>query len=114
MLQVYVPPHPLIKHWLAIARNKYSPTPIFRAAIAELGRLLVYELARDWLPVVEGQIESPVGPADAQYVDPARPIKVVFKSNKLFPPPNAVTALLPGAANLIQAPCGLCSPLHVA
>lgn len=74
---VYVPPHPLIKHWLAIARNKYSPTPIFRAAIAELGRLLVYELARDWLPVVEGQVESPVGPADAQYVDPARPIKVV-------------------------------------
>ena len=75
-IQVYVPPHPLIKHWLAIARNKHSPTPIFRAAIAELGRLLIYELGRDWLPTMEGQIESPVALADAQYVDPSRPVKV--------------------------------------
>ena len=73
---MHVPPHPLIKHWLAVARNKHSPTPIFRAAIAELGRLLIYELGRDWLPTMEGTIESPVGPADAEYVDPSRPIKV--------------------------------------
>ena len=71
-----VPPHPLIKHWLAIARNKHSPTPIFRAAIAELGKLLIYELGRDWLPVIEASIDSPVGPADAQYVDPSQPVKV--------------------------------------
>ena len=71
-----VPPHPLIKHWLAIARNKHSPTPIFRAAIAELGKLLIYELGRDWLPTIEATIDSPVGPADAQYVDPMRPVKV--------------------------------------
>ncbi|DBA87470.1 TPA: hypothetical protein ACH3X1_004509 [Trebouxia sp. C0004] len=74
---IYVPPHPLIQHWLAIARNEATPPPIFRAAIAELGRLLVYELGRDWLPTMQQQVYSPVGLADATFVDPTQPIKVV-------------------------------------
>ena len=70
---VFVPPHPLINHWLAIARNsacsrraprsrrdphpllvplplpqppprlQATPPPVFRAALAELGRILIYE-----------------------------------------------------------------------
>jgi hypothetical protein len=32
--QVYVPPHPLVKHWLAVARNAASPTALFRSALA--------------------------------------------------------------------------------
>lgn len=74
---IYVPPHPLIQHWLAIARNESTPPPIFRAAIAELGRLLIYEAGRDWLPTMQQQVYSPVGPADATFVDPTQPIKVV-------------------------------------
>ena len=74
--QVYVPPHPLVKHWLAVARNKMSPPPIFRAALAELGRILIYEAARDWLPTLDTEVESPVGPADATYVNPMKPVKV--------------------------------------
>ena len=30
---VIVPPHPLLKHWLAVARNVQTPGPIFRAAL---------------------------------------------------------------------------------
>jgi uracil phosphoribosyltransferase len=45
-MQVYVPPHPLVKHWLAIARNAATPDAMFRAACAELGRLLIYEAVR--------------------------------------------------------------------
>lgn len=75
-LQIYVPPHPLIQHWLAIARNEMTPPPIFRAAIAELGRILVYEAGRDWLPTMQQQIASPVGVADATFVDPTQPVKV--------------------------------------
>lgn len=75
-MQIYVPPHPLIQHWLAIARNDMTPPPIFRAAIAELGRILVYEAGRDWLPTMEQQISSPVGVADATFVDPTQPVKV--------------------------------------
>ena len=75
-MQIYVPPHPLIQHWLAIARNDMTPPPIFRAALAELGRILVYEAGRDWLPTMQQQINSPVGVADATFVDPTQPVKV--------------------------------------
>jgi len=74
---VYVPPHPLVKHWVAVARNKDTPSPIFRSALAELGRILVYEAARDWLPTVQGQVETPLALADVEVVDTSRPVKVV-------------------------------------
>ena len=75
--QVYVPSHPLVKHWLAVARNKLSPPPVFRGAIAELGRLLIYEASAEegWLPVLEGQAETPCGIADVAFLDPGRPVK---------------------------------------
>ena len=57
-LQVFVPSHPLVKHWLAVARNRLSPPPIFRSALAELGRVLIYEAAHDWLPTIDGQVCS--------------------------------------------------------
>ena len=57
-LQVFVPSHPLVKHWLAVARNRLSPPPIFRSALAELGRVLIYEAAHDWLPTIDGQVSS--------------------------------------------------------
>jgi len=57
-VQVFVPSHPLVKHWLAVARNRLSPPPIFRSALAELGRVLIYEAAHDWLPTIDGQVRS--------------------------------------------------------
>ena len=53
-----VPPHPLISHHLAIARNKDTPGGAFKAAVVELGKLLIYELSRDWLPIVEMQVRA--------------------------------------------------------
>lgn len=75
-LQVHVPPHPLVGHWLAMLRSEMTPTPVFRSAMAELGRLLVYEAARDWLPTMELELQTPVGPADGTIVDVRRPVKV--------------------------------------
>eukprot|EP00775_Hariotina_reticulata_P004850 gene4850-5097_t len=75
--QVYVPPHPLVKHWLAVARNAATPSPIFRSALAELGRILIYEAVREMLPTVDGVIDTPMGPAEVTCVDPSRPVKVV-------------------------------------
>lgn len=71
-----MPPHPLVKHWLAVARNASTPTPIFRSAIAELGRILIYEAVREFLPTVDGTVDTPMGPADVTCVDPMRPVKV--------------------------------------
>ena len=72
-----VPPHPLISHHLAIARNKDTPNGAFKAAVVELGKLLIYELSRDWLPIVEMQVETPCGVADIKLIDPREPVAVV-------------------------------------
>ncbi|GJP51758.1 hypothetical protein CLOM_g10901 [Closterium sp. NIES-68] len=74
---VMVPPHPLIKHWIAILRNATSPPPIFRAALAELGRNIAYEATRDWLPMVQGEVATPCGVAEVEAVDPSQPIAII-------------------------------------
>lgn len=56
---VFVPPHPLVKHWMAICRNSATPSPMFRSALAELGRCLIYEAMRDFLPTMDAQVETP-------------------------------------------------------
>ncbi|CAL0323444.1 unnamed protein product [Lupinus luteus] len=74
---VYVPPHPLIKHWVSVLRNEETPSPIFRNAMAELGRLLIYEASRDWLPTISGEIQSPMGVASVEFIDPREPVAVI-------------------------------------
>ncbi|XP_058734579.1 uracil phosphoribosyltransferase [Vicia villosa] len=74
---VYVPAHPLIKHWVSVLRNEQTPCPIFRNAMAELGRLLIYEASRDWLPTVTGEIQSPLGVASVEFIDPREPVAVI-------------------------------------
>lgn len=74
---VYVPPHPLIKHWVSVLRNEQTPCPIFKNAMAELGRLLMYEASRDWLPTISGEIQSPMGVASVEFIDPREPVAVI-------------------------------------
>lgn len=31
--QVFVPPHPLIKHWVSVLRNEQTPSPIFSKCV---------------------------------------------------------------------------------
>ncbi len=89
-LRVYVPPHPLIKHWLAVARDASTPSPLFRSAMTELGRWLTYEATREWLPTKEAIVDTPLAPSAATFVDPEVPIAVV-------PILRAGLALLEGA-----------------
>ncbi|KAL7136401.1 hypothetical protein ABFS83_10G027800 [Erythranthe nasuta] len=74
---VFVPPHPLIKHWVSVLRNEQTPSPVFRNAMAELGRLLMYEASRDWLPTISGDIQSPMGVASVEFVDPREPVAII-------------------------------------
>eukprot|EP00983_Pelagomonas_calceolata_P109004 1159512-Pelagomonas_calceolata.AAC.9 len=57
-------------------RNASTPSPMFRNACSELGRLLIYEAVREFLPTLEGVVDTPLGPADVKVVDPSKPIKV--------------------------------------
>ncbi|MBC7826058.1 MAG: uracil phosphoribosyltransferase [Candidatus Parcubacteria bacterium] len=93
-LRVYVPPHPLIKHWLGVARDAATPSALFRSAMTELGRWLTYEAIREWLPTVETTIETPLSPCPATFINPEVPIVVV-------PILRAGLALLDGAQGIL-------------
>jgi uracil phosphoribosyltransferase len=93
-LRIYVPPHPLIKHWLAVARDAATPSVLFRSAMTELGRWLTYEAAREWLPTLETTVESPLASCPATLIDPEMPIAVV-------PILRAGLGLLEGAQTLL-------------
>lgn len=93
-LRVYVPPHPLIKHWLAVARDAGTPSVLFRSAMTELGRWLTYEAVRDWLPTQEAMVQSPLDTCPATVIDPQVPIAVV-------PILRAGLGLLEGAQTLL-------------
>jgi len=75
-LQLFCPQHPMVGHWLTVARNKLSPPLIFRGAVAELGRCLIYEASQSWLPTLAAEVETPQGMADCQYVDQSKPVHV--------------------------------------
>ena len=49
-LKVIVPPHPLIKHWLSILREKNTPNILYSTGYEQLGKWLTYEALRNWLP----------------------------------------------------------------
>ena len=76
-LRIYVPPHPLIKHWLGVARDQATPPALFRTAMTELGRWLTYEAARDWLPTLETTVQTPLTESAATFVNPEVPLVVI-------------------------------------
>ncbi|WP_427160234.1 uracil phosphoribosyltransferase [Aliinostoc sp. HNIBRCY26] len=76
-LRVYVPPHPLIKHWLTVARDAATPSVLFRSAMTELGRWLTYEAAREWLPTQDIVVQTPLDNCPGTVVSPEIPVAVV-------------------------------------
>lgn len=76
-LRIFVPPHPLIRHWLGIARDRQTPTPLFRTAIAEMGRWLAYEAVREWLPTIPAAVQTPLAETPAEFVDFSQPLAIV-------------------------------------
>jgi uracil phosphoribosyltransferase len=93
-LRVYVPPHPLIQHWLAVARDESTPSVLFRSAMTELGRWLTYEAIRDWVPTLETTVNTPLAPCAATFINPEAPVAVI-------PILRAGLSLLDGAQALL-------------
>lgn len=94
---VYVPPHPLVKHWISVLRSAETPTPVFRSAAQELGKILLYELLREWMPTMDAQVMTPTGHmADATFVDPTKPFMCV-------PVLRAGLVLLEGTQTLVPS-----------
>lgn len=76
-LRVYVPEHPLIKHWLSVARDVNTPPVLFKSAMGELGKWLTYEAIRNWLPTINTSVRTPITDCSATFVDPQTPIGIV-------------------------------------
>ncbi|MBD2578535.1 uracil phosphoribosyltransferase [Oscillatoria sp. FACHB-1406] len=93
-LRIYVPDHPLIKHWLAVARDRDTPSVLFRSAMVELGRWLTYEASRSWLPVEETTVYTPLAETAATVIDPRVPTAIV-------PILRAGLALIEGAQSVM-------------
>ena len=75
-LKVIVPPHPLIKHWLSILREKNTPKILYSTGYEQLGKWLTYEALRNWLPYKKEIINTNNGSIDGFFIDNDYPIKV--------------------------------------
>ena len=75
-LKVIVPPHPLIKHWLSILREKNTPNILYSTGFEQLGKWLTYEALRNSLPYKKEVINSDSGVADGFFINNNYPIKV--------------------------------------
>ena len=76
-LKVIVPPHPLIKHWLSILRDKNTPDILYTTGYEQIGKWLTYEALRDWLPYKQETIETFCGPKDSFFINSDYPIRVI-------------------------------------
>ena len=70
-MDITVVNHPLAASRLTIMRDKRSNNAAFRAALADLGAMLIYEAARD-LELEEFDTETPVATARARAWPPRR------------------------------------------
>ena len=76
-LKVIVPPHPLIKHWLSILREKNTPNILFSTGYEQLGKWLTYEALRNWLPYKKEIVSTENGDTDGFFINNDYPIKVL-------------------------------------
>jgi uracil phosphoribosyltransferase len=67
MQPVTIPDHPLLRHKLALLRDRYTPTGMFRQVAREISLLMAYEVMRD-LPLEPIDIETPLEPMRAEHL----------------------------------------------
>ncbi len=97
-MRIHVPPHPFIHQLLAVCRDKNTPTPVFRSAVADLGRWLAYEALRDFLPTLEVGVYTPLEmAAPATLIDSRVPVAVVPVLRAGLALLDGILPLLPGA-----------------
>ncbi|MFM2304480.1 MAG: hypothetical protein RLZZ135_1892, partial [Cyanobacteriota bacterium] len=76
-MRVYVPPHPLIQHWLGMARNSETSPKVLRQTLAELGKWLAYEAIRDWLPTIDIPLQTPLAETNVTFIHPQTKLAIV-------------------------------------
>jgi uracil phosphoribosyltransferase len=67
MPSVTVPDHPLLRHKLALLRDKTTTTGLFRQVAREISLLMAYEVTRD-LPLESVEIKTPLETMRAEHL----------------------------------------------
>lgn len=67
--------HPLVKHKLAVLRDKTTPSNVFREALREIAMLEAYEVTRA-LPTNEVEIETPITTTTCETIKDQEPVIV--------------------------------------
>jgi uracil phosphoribosyltransferase len=95
-LELYRVDHPLAQHKLTCMRDRQTPVALFRSTVRELGRLMAFAATAD-LPQVTREIDTPLAPMRAPWVDESRVVIVpVLRAG--LPLAEAFSELLPSAA----------------
>lgn len=82
--RVHVINHPLAQHGLGILRDRSTPSPMFRRAVAEMTRQLVYAATTD-LKTTETTIQTPFAEATAQVLSqPISPIAILRSGSAML------------------------------
>lgn len=84
--------HPLIQHKVSMMRSKDTSTKEFRELASEIATLMCYEACKD-IPLVDVEIETPIGPATTKVV--------AGKKVALVPILRAGLGMVDGVLNLI-------------
>lgn len=93
-MPVHVVNHPLIKHKLALARERQISTKEFRELASEIATLLTYEATKD----LETETETIEG-----WAGPIRVEKIKGKKITVVPILRAGLGMMPGVLNLIPS-----------
>ena len=93
-MPVHVVNHPLIKHKLALARDRHISTKEFRELASEIATLLTYEATKD-LETEKETIQGWAGPVPVE--------KIKGKKITVVPILRAGLGMMPGVLNLIPS-----------
>jgi uracil phosphoribosyltransferase len=93
-MPLHVVQHPLIKHKIALAREKNVTTKDFRELASEIATLLTYEATKD-LETEKETIQGWAGPVQAE--------KIKGKKITVVPILRAGLGMMPGVLNLIPS-----------
>jgi uracil phosphoribosyltransferase len=88
--------HPLLKHKLGYLRDKETHSAEFRELMKEIGRILAYEVLRDWNEMEVVEVETPIAKTKVERIkNPPVVVSVMRAGNGLL---DAVLSMVPVAS----------------
>ncbi len=88
--------HPLLKHKLGYLRDKETHSAEFRELMKEIGRILAYEVLRDWSEMEVVEVETPIAKTKVERIkNPPVVVSVMRAGNGLL---DAVLSMVPVAS----------------